>query len=92
MITLGRSSRTKIKVKSLSHLHLGSRLWWRKASRATGRGGGKRDSERLQIVPGVTAQRPLESSTFQKDSESTKKLVKYVYSHQQLDLAGPGGM
>ena len=81
---------TKIKVKSLSHLHLGSRLW--KGSRAIGREGGKRDSERLQIVPGMRAQRPLEISTFQKDSGSIKKLVKYVYSNQQLDLTGPGGM
>ena len=47
---------------------------------------------RLQIVPGMRAQRPLEISTFQKDSGSIKKLVKYVYSNQQLDLTGPGGM
>ena len=83
---------TKIKIKSLSHPHLGSRLWRRKTSRATGREGGKGDSERLQIVPGVRAQRPLESSTSQKDSGSIKNLVKYAYSNQQLDLARPGGM
>ena len=38
------------------------------------------------------AQRPLERATSQRDSGSIQKLVKCVYSNQQLDLARPGGM